>query len=285
VLAGRSVAAGRSTRAGAAPMPVAVELNGLLPGLGPGRGPRWAGAPGRGAAAPGRGALVPGCAAPAAAGVPACGTLGPPACGPAGRWAPGRGAAGLEPGARVPGATAEPPWPATAGRGPDAGEPAEAGPAGAVGAAGAAGADVDAATEGTGVTGRGPGRGPGRAPPAAGAEAPGRPAPGSGADGADEGAAEPPPDWPAGRLSPGPPAGPRLPGAAVTGPGRGAAARSPPPPPPPPDGLADPALNVFLSLRTTGASIVEDADRTNSPIFSSSAMTALLSTPNSFASS
>jgi len=40
-----------------------------------------------------------------------------------------------------------------------------------------------------------------------------------------------------------------------------------------------------LSLRTTGASIVDDAERTNSPISSSLAMTALLSTPNSFASS
>jgi hypothetical protein len=40
-----------------------------------------------------------------------------------------------------------------------------------------------------------------------------------------------------------------------------------------------------LSLRTTGASIVDDADRTNSPISLSLAMTALLSTPNSLASS
>jgi hypothetical protein len=40
-----------------------------------------------------------------------------------------------------------------------------------------------------------------------------------------------------------------------------------------------------LSLRTTGASIVEDADRTNSPISWSWAITALLSTPSSFASS
>jgi len=40
-----------------------------------------------------------------------------------------------------------------------------------------------------------------------------------------------------------------------------------------------------LSLRTTGASIVEDAERTNSPISWSLAITALLSTPNSFASS
>ncbi len=40
-----------------------------------------------------------------------------------------------------------------------------------------------------------------------------------------------------------------------------------------------------LSLRTTGASIVEDAERTNSPISWSLAITALLSTPSSFASS
>jgi len=40
-----------------------------------------------------------------------------------------------------------------------------------------------------------------------------------------------------------------------------------------------------LSLRTTGASIVDDAERTNSPISCSLAITALLSTPNSFASS
>src|SRR5699024_6300023 len=37
--------------------------------------------------------------------------------------------------------------------------------------------------------------------------------------------------------------------------------------------------------RTTGASIVEDAERTNSPISLSLARTALLSTPNSLASS
>src|SRR6201999_842493 len=40
-----------------------------------------------------------------------------------------------------------------------------------------------------------------------------------------------------------------------------------------------------LSLRTTGASIVEDAERTNSPISWSLTITVLLSTPNSFASS
>ncbi len=43
--------------------------------------------------------------------------------------------------------------------------------------------------------------------------------------------------------------------------------------------------NASLSLRTTGASIVDDAERTNSPISWSLAMTALLSTPNSLASS
>jgi hypothetical protein len=43
--------------------------------------------------------------------------------------------------------------------------------------------------------------------------------------------------------------------------------------------------NASLSRRTTGASIVEEADLTNSPISLSWSMTALLSTPNSFASS
>ncbi len=39
------------------------------------------------------------------------------------------------------------------------------------------------------------------------------------------------------------------------------------------------------SLRTTGGSTVEDAERTNSPISVSFAMTVLLSTPSSLASS
>lgn len=43
--------------------------------------------------------------------------------------------------------------------------------------------------------------------------------------------------------------------------------------------------NASLSLRTTGASIVDEADLTNSPISASLAITALLSTPNSLASS
>jgi hypothetical protein len=54
---------------------------------------------------------------------------------------------------------------------------------------------------------------------------------------------------------------------------------------PSPPALAAWPPNSSLSLRTTGASIVEDADLTNSPISWSLAITALLSTPNSFASS
>lgn len=50
--------------------------------------------------------------------------------------------------------------------------------------------------------------------------------------------------------------------------------------PPPP-----PCWRASVSFRTTGASIVEDAERTNSPSSWSLAMTTLLSTPNSLASS
>lgn len=49
--------------------------------------------------------------------------------------------------------------------------------------------------------------------------------------------------------------------------------------------LPPPCWNASVSLRTTGASIVEDAERTNSPSSVSLAMTTLLSTPNSLASS
>jgi len=45
------------------------------------------------------------------------------------------------------------------------------------------------------------------------------------------------------------------------------------------------AGKASLNLRTTGGSIVDDAERTNSPISWSLAITALLSTPSSFASS
>lgn len=46
-----------------------------------------------------------------------------------------------------------------------------------------------------------------------------------------------------------------------------------------------PCWRASVSLRTTGASIVDDAERTNSPSSWSLAMTTLLSTPNSLASS
>lgn len=49
--------------------------------------------------------------------------------------------------------------------------------------------------------------------------------------------------------------------------------------------MAAPAGNDSFNLRMTGASTVEDAERTNSPSSASLASTTLLSTPNSFASS
>jgi hypothetical protein len=45
------------------------------------------------------------------------------------------------------------------------------------------------------------------------------------------------------------------------------------------------SANASFNFRTTGASMVEDADRTNSPRSPSFARTTLLSTPNSLASS
>ncbi len=65
----------------------------------------------------------------------------------------------------------------------------------------------------------------------------------------------------------------------------GCAVARPSPAWPPRACLGCSVANASLSLRTTGASIVDDADRTNSPISWSLAITALLSTPNSFASS
>jgi len=44
-------------------------------------------------------------------------------------------------------------------------------------------------------------------------------------------------------------------------------------------------LNFSLSRRSTGGSMVEEADRTNSPMSFSVLRTVLLSTPSSFASS
>jgi|HubBroStandDraft_2_1064218.scaffolds.fasta_scaffold01581_2 hypothetical protein len=197
-------AAGAGVR-GAAPMPVAVELNGLLPGRGPGRGPgRWPGAAGRGpAAAAGRSG-----AGRSAVGMVSAGG----SCGPT-LWSCGNGTV-------------------TAG----------VGLAGSAGAAGSALATGSAGTT-SGAT----------ASAAAGAF--------SATSGADRPLAL------VLRLAP------DLAGAAFAAPS-------------PADGLAACCeTNASLSLRTTGASIVEDADRTNSPISVSLAITALLSTPNSFASS
>lgn len=144
------------------------------------------------------------------------------------------------------------------------------------GAAGWAGAGAENSAAGTGVTGAafGAGLGPGRGPAdgaegaagvvLAGASAAaglGAGAPGFGAPGraaaAGEGAAG-------------------FTGAALRG-APGFAADLPALPPGP--------CSASVNLRTTGASIVEDAERTNSPSSWSLAMTTLLSTPNSLASS
>jgi hypothetical protein len=211
-----------------APIPVAVELNGLLPGRGPGRGGPGTPAAGRGAP-PGRDAPGPG------------------------RGAPGRGAL----------------------RG-DVSEPSAAGRcAAAAGSLAAAGASCCWCGNGTGglpgdssalVSGAGPVAAGGAGSAAAGA--------GSATAAGATGAAGPRPFAAPCPSSAG----------AATGAGWAAAGR------PSVVWLARACLgcwapNSSLSLRTTGASIVEDADRTNSPISWSLAITALLSTPNSFASS
>jgi len=210
-------------------MPVAVELNGLLPGRGPGRGgpgtpadgrgaPPGLGAPEPGAPEPGRGAFGRGalCDAvpePSAAG---CCTLGAVSLAAAGAsaWGCGNGTGGLP------------------------GDPSAAG-AVAAGLAGstAAGAGLASAAGATGAAGLRPLVAP----------CPSSAATTAGATGAA--AERPPAAWLARAC------------------------------------LGCWAANASLSLRTTGASIVEDADRTNSPISWSLAMTALLSTPNSLASS
>ncbi len=144
------------------------------------------------------------------------------------------------------------------------------------GEAGCAGAGAENSAAGTGAAGAGlagAGLGPGRGPAAGavsagallfGASAAaglGAGAPGFGAEGraaaAGEGAAG-------------------LAGAALRG-APGLAADLPALPPGP--------CSASVNLRTTGASIVEDAERTNSPSSWSLAMTTLLSTPNSLASS
>jgi len=263
-------------------MPVAVELNGLLPGLGPGRGAPGRDAPGRGA--PGRGA--PGPDAPGRAVAP------PGDPGASGREAPG---AGLDAEGRG--------WPVSRPPGPRK----SAGVAGDRGGAGTPVAPAVLVSCGPGWdTGDGGTGGRRRAAPPADAPEPfaasglaasgalarpaapsAVPAAVSGATlgaGAVPGAARPAAglrlSWPA-------PALPPARASAGDRPSAGFAAA----------GWADVGCadcwfccaawtaNSSLSRRTTGASIVEDADRTNSPISLSRSITALLSTPNSFASS
>ncbi len=195
-----------------------------------------------------------------------------PGRGPAGRapgrgppWPPGRaGRSPPRPPSRWP-----PPAPGRApGRGP--GVAPEGRGACCCGAACWAGAENSAA--GTGVTGAGfgAGRGPGRGP--------GEGAEGvllAGAAGAGLGAGAPG-FGAAGRAAAAGEGAEGLAGDALRG-APGLAAGLPALPPGP--------CSASVNLRTTGASIVEDAERTNSPSSWSLAMTTLLSTPNSLASS
>jgi hypothetical protein len=223
--AGACPGAGR----GVAPMPVAVELKGLLPGRGPGRGAdRWpgvVGAPDRAPAPPGRGAdgLGPGMVSRAAgwAGLVCAGLAepAPPCAWPLSAWA----------------LSAWPPW---AGPLPRANGSLGKGAGGACGSCATAGCGEGCGGCGAGLASAGSGR--------------------AGACTSGTAAARP--------------FAARRSGAVAT-----AAAPSP-------VAFAR-AANSSFSRRTTGASIVEDADRTNSPISWSLAITALLSTPNSFASS
>ncbi len=146
---------------------------------------------------------------------------------------------------------------------------------GGCGAAGRSGAGAENSAAGTGAAGAafGAGFGPGRGPAdgaegaagvllgASGAAGLGAGAPGFGAAGRAAAAGEGAAGF----------AGDALRGAP------GLAAGLPALPPGP--------CSASVNLRTTGASIVEDAERTNSPSSWSLAMTTLLSTPNSLASS
>jgi hypothetical protein len=263
---------GRGAPRGAEPIPVAVELTGLVPGRGPGRGaprepglapgpdrgPVGGGPPGpeRASGGLGAGPGTPRVAAgdPAAADASSIGTLGTGACG---RVTAGPSGAGL--------AATGPAGTGPAGTGPVTAGPVTAGLPVAVRSAAAAAAGPVAG--GLLTCGLAPG------PSAAGAC--GRAGPGRGA--------LRPPFWPSTAAEP--TAGPVTPAVSMT-----AAAGAPADSPAAGLGLrAWPfgawAENASLSLRTTGASIVDDAERTNSPISWSLAITALLSTPNSFASS
>lgn len=135
--------------------------------------------------------------------------------------------------------------------------------------------------------GRGAGLGPGtgRGPEAAGAGVTGAGAGAEGAAGAEtsEAGATGADGWgAAGRGAPGFGAPGRAACAGEGAPGLGAAFRGAGLPA---DLPLPPPWKASVSLRTTGASIVEDAERTNSPSSWSLAMTTLLSTPNSLASS
>ncbi len=292
------------------------------PAPGPGRGPAAPGGPGRGPGAgrspPGRG----GRGIPPSRGGPSRRSRGPPwpPSRPPGRSPPGRRSGrawpmplaldengllpgrgprgpGLGPGRGPPPDCApgrEPCWRSPEGRSPEGRSPEGRSPEGPPGRGAGPGlgppgrgagpgrgpgvgrAEVPLSKRACGASGRGasgcagacccwcgigtgPGRGPGfGAGPGLG--------PGRGADGI--GASAPLPAWlSAGR------------GAALGG--CGLLDDEPPP-------LLDPpfdAPRASVSLRTTGASMVEDAERTNSPISWSLAMTTLLSTPNSLASS
>jgi hypothetical protein len=189
---------------------------------------------------------------------------------------PGRGPAGRPPGFGPPGLAPEDFGPSPAGFGPGL----------APGAPGAPGAPEPPAPLGRGVVGAPP---PGRGPEAAGLA--GGVSPTGGVNSGTAGRGLAPGFGPACRGAPGlgaAPPGFSAPGLGVSAPGLGAAGLAALAP-----GLAGfllppvplPALNASVSLRTTGASIVEDAERTNSPSSWSLAMTTLLSTPSSLASS
>ncbi len=192
-----------------------------------------------------------------------------PGRGPAGRAPPGRGARSPGPpgrGAR----SGRPPsrWPAGPGRAPPGRGPGVTPGLGADGAGADGGAwnSGCAGAAGAGLGAAGPGFGPGRG--AGDGAGPALAGLGVGAAAGLAGAAGR--AWAPGVGAPG------FAGAALRG-AAGFAAGLPALPPGP--------CKASVSLRTTGASMVEDAERTNSPSSWSLAMTTLLSTPNSLASS
>ena len=229
------------------PMPC-DGANGLLPGRG---APPW----GRGRGVElGSPPLVPGRGAGWPPGAGRC-------CAPRASAAPGRGAAA---GRGVPGRGATAPGRGAApGRGGVGLSPAPWGAAGrstSTGSAGVAGAcataSVGAAAAGSAATGA---AAAGLAAPGRGAEAPGRGA----ADGRAPGRGAP------GRAAP-----------AELGPGLSVVDDSLAPVAPLPS-----VSTASFRRRTTGASTVEEAERTNSPMPFNFSSTSLLSSPSSFASS